>query len=118
MGARARRPWEPWTPPTGRPPVKAQPVALEDTGELGPRSLQAVQEVILAEGADLGRSLQQQRVSQCWRTSLTGAHLGRLGVSPGHFPGTPLALTENPQPPWDHTFQGTMPFCSGMRLAM
>ena len=41
----------------GRPPVEAQPVALEDTGELGPRSLQALQEVILAEGADLGRSL-------------------------------------------------------------
>lgn len=42
------------------PPVEAQPVALEDAGELGSRMLQALQEIVLAEGADLGGALRQR----------------------------------------------------------
>lgn len=50
----------PRTSPAVHPPVEAQPVPLEDAGELGPCVLQAAQEVILAEGADLGRGLRQR----------------------------------------------------------
>lgn len=42
------------------PPVETQPVALEDAGELRSRMLQASQEIVLAEGADLGGALRQR----------------------------------------------------------
>lgn len=41
-----------------RVPVKAQPVALEHTGELGPGVFQALQEVFLMERADPRGSLE------------------------------------------------------------
>lgn len=65
MGKRQLRSWpiclgHPQQPvPDVFPPVEAQPVALEDAGELGSRVFQATQEIILAEGADLGGALRQ-----------------------------------------------------------
>lgn len=89
------------------PPVEAQPVALEDTGELGPCMLQATQEVILAEGADLGRSLRQgpgepRLVGDTASQASPAPQLAR--TLPCHTPQP----REDPQPP---PFPGQSPSC-------
>lgn len=76
------------------PPIEAQPVALEDAGELGPSMFQAAQEVILVEGPDLGRGL-RQGPGEPWCLSRDSP----TGPPPGHIPGTFLG----PHPAWDRS---------------
>lgn len=97
--------------PTGvHPPVEAQPVTLEDAGELGPSMLQAAQEVILVEGADLGRSL-RQRPGEPWCQA--GAASQALCVPgpaprtpPRHAPGPPRCWRRSPVLPHFLALQG------------
>lgn len=93
-------------PPAIHPPVQAQPVALENAGELGPCVLQAAQEVILAEGADLGRSLRQGpgERGEVGDAASQAPHLGW----PGPFAAILLshARTPSPHPSQDRSQEG------------
>lgn len=105
-----------------RVPVKAQPVALEHTGELGPGVFQALQEVFLVERADprgsLGGGEERGRSGPAGQPE--GEAHPSTGLAPGWARGSCgcLGSRAGRAARQGLTFHGVMVLCRGIRLAM